>query len=90
MNIPCAHSCVYETRVRGVDENVGKGGGEVGVEVAGVEDCGELGAAVLAVGAKIGVEFGEGGEFRGGRGALVSVGGLVADADGVACFGGGF
>ena len=43
--------------MRGVDEDVGVGGGEVAVEVAGVEDCGELGTSVLAVWAEVSVEF---------------------------------
>lgn len=74
----------------GVGEDVGVLRGEVAGEVAGVEDVGELGAAVLAVGAEIAVEFVEGGESRVGGGALVRVGGLEGDAHFVAVGGGAF
>ena len=76
--------------MRGVDEDVGVFGGEVAVQVAGVEDAGEFGAAVLAIGAGVAVEFGEGGKFGVGGGGLVGVGGHVDDADGVVVGGGLF
>jgi hypothetical protein len=48
-----------EARVGGVGEDVGVGGGQVPGEVARVEDVGELGAAVEAVGAEVAVQLGE-------------------------------
>lgn len=43
--------------MRGIDEDVGVRGGEVAVQVARVEDCGELGAAVLAIWTEVSVQF---------------------------------
>ena len=69
--------------MRGVDQDVGVRAGEMAVEVAGVEDVGELGATVLTVWTEVAVELGQGFEFGVGGGGLVGVGGLVGDADGV-------
>lgn len=69
-----------EARVGGVGEDVGVGGGQVPGEVARVEDIGELGAAVEAVGPEVAVQLGEGGELGVGRGSLVCVGALDRDA----------
>ena len=52
------HFGIDETGMGGVSEDVGVRGGEVAVEVAGVEDCGEFGATVGAVGTEVSVEFG--------------------------------
>jgi len=89
VNVLAGHFGVHEARVGCVYEDVGVGGGEVAGEVAGVENGGEFGAPVLAVGAEVGVEFGEGGEVAGGGRGLVGVGGEVDDADG-GVRGGGF
>ena len=40
---------VDETWMRGVDKDFGVGGGEVAVQISGVEKYGELGATVLAI-----------------------------------------
>ena len=70
--------------MRGVDEDVRMRGGEMAVEVAGVEDSGELGATVLTVWTEVSVQLSQGFEL-GIRGCgLVGIGGLVGDADGVA------
>ena len=54
------------------------------VEVAGVEDSGELGATVLTVWTKVSVQFVQGLKL-GVRGCgLVGIGGLIGDAYGVA------
>lgn len=60
-------------------------------EIAGVEDRGEFGSTILAIGAGVGVDFREAGEGRrvfGGE--FVCVGGLEGNVDLVACCGGGF
>ena len=50
-------------------------------QVARVEEVGELAAAVLAVGAEVGFELGQGREFGVLGRVLVRVGGLDGDAD---------
>ena len=57
MDIGGRHLGVDEAGMRGVGEDVGVRGGEVAIEVAGVEDCGELRAAILAVWTEVSVEL---------------------------------
>lgn len=60
-------------------------------EIAGVENRGEFGSSILAIGAGVGVDFCEAGKGRrvfGGE--FVCVGGLEGNVDLVACCGGGF
>lgn len=60
-------------------------------EIAGVENRGEFGSTILAIGAGVGVDFCEAGKGRrvfGGE--FVGVGGLEGNVDLVACCGGGF
>ena len=69
--------------MRGVDEHVRVlARGEMFGQVPRVQDHGELGAAVLRVGAEVTVQFFERGELRVRRRGLVRVGGLVDDPDG--------
>ena len=63
MNVVLGHLGIDETGMRGVDEDVGMRGSEMAVEVAGVEDVGELGATVLAVGTEVSVQLVQGFEL---------------------------
>lgn len=45
-------------------------------DCAGEEDLGKFGACIEGVWADVGVDLVEGGEFRGGEGSAVEVGGL--------------
>lgn len=77
--------------MRGINQNLGDLGSDMSREIAGVENRGEFGSTILAIGAGVGVDFREAGEGRrvfGGE--FVCVGGLEGNVDLVACCGGGF
>ena len=90
VDVLVAHLRRHEARVCRVDEDLGVRRRQVLGQVARVQDGGELGAAVLAVGAQVAVHLFERFELGvRGRG-LVRVRGLVDDADSVARVGGFF
>ena len=57
MDVFRGHLGFDDTGMRGIDEDVGVRGGEVAVQVARIEDIGELGATVLRVGTEVLVQF---------------------------------
>ena len=57
MDVFLGHLGIDDTGMRGIDEDIGVRGGEVAVQVARIEDIGELGATVLRVGTEVLVQF---------------------------------
>lgn len=91
MNIILGHIRIHHSRMRGINQNLGDLRSDMSREIAGVEDRGEFGSTILAIGAGVGVDFceaGKGRRFFGGE--FVCVGGLEGNVDLVACCGGGF
>lgn len=83
MDILGRHLGFHEPRVRRINQNIRVLLVQMCGQIARVQYAREFRATILAVGAQVGVEFVEGRELDVLGGALVGVGGLDLDADGV-------